>query len=232
MMDRWYSDEADRLFAWIEKSPWRRPAEAPSQLAGGQHVDDRFLLWIDAVGGYLVCAKDRVTLGRAAPESTVDIPIQADIARHHTAIERQGDCYLIHPAPELFVQGKAADQPRFLRHGDVIQLGTNVALRFHQPHALSATARLEWASHHRTRPATDGVVLFAESCVLGPASSAHIPCRRWRDDVILYRCEHDLCVRSATPYEIDGSSAKGRSRLKESSRVVGRDFSFCLEELP
>jgi hypothetical protein len=43
----------------------------------------RFMLWIDAVGGYLVCLGDEVTIGQAVPNNRVDVPIQADISRKH-----------------------------------------------------------------------------------------------------------------------------------------------------
>src|SRR6185436_19059712 len=39
----------------------------------------RFLLWIDAVGGYLVCLSDEVIIGQAFPGSQADLAIQADI---------------------------------------------------------------------------------------------------------------------------------------------------------
>src|ERR1700730_3640884 len=41
----------------------------------------QYLLWIDGVGGFLVCLSHRVTLGQANPESIVDIPLLADISR-------------------------------------------------------------------------------------------------------------------------------------------------------
>src|SRR5438093_1143339 len=43
----------------------------------------RFMLWIDAVGGYLVCLGDEIVIGQAAPGTKVDVPIQADISRKH-----------------------------------------------------------------------------------------------------------------------------------------------------
>src|SRR5262249_37527645 len=35
----------------------------------------RFLLWIDGVGGYLVCLGGRVALGQATAEAAVDVPL-------------------------------------------------------------------------------------------------------------------------------------------------------------
>ena len=63
----------------------RRTLEPPSQ----------YLLWIDGVGGFLVCLSHRVTLGQANPESAVDIPLLADVSRHHATIQRDPEgCFL------------------------------------------------------------------------------------------------------------------------------------------
>ena len=44
-------------------------------------------------------------------------------------------------------------------------------------HVLSASARLEMVSRHRTQPHVDGILLMAESCVLGPKWQNHVVCR-------------------------------------------------------
>ena len=54
-------------------SPPARPARWPAAEAAGPR--GRFLLWVDGVGGYLVCMDDRIVLGRAGPDSHADIPL-------------------------------------------------------------------------------------------------------------------------------------------------------------
>ena len=44
---------------------------------------DRFLLWIDAVGGYWVCAGDEVLIGQPVRYAEVDVPILGDLAGRH-----------------------------------------------------------------------------------------------------------------------------------------------------
>ena len=39
-------------------------------------------LWIDGVGGYLLCLSHRVTLGQSLSESPVDIALIADVSRN------------------------------------------------------------------------------------------------------------------------------------------------------
>ena len=145
----------------------------------------RFLLWIDGVGGYLVCLGDEVVLGQSSPEYSLDIPIQADLSRRHARIARRGDGYVIEPLHMTRVNGQVIRGKTLLSDGDEIELAQGVRLRFRQPHALSASARLDFLSHHRTQPKADGVLLMAESCVLGPKWQNHVVCRDWQGDVVL-----------------------------------------------
>src|SRR5262249_47545035 len=46
----------------------------------------RFLLWVDGVGGYLVCLSNRVTFGQATAEGPVDVPLFADVSRLHAEV--------------------------------------------------------------------------------------------------------------------------------------------------
>ena len=116
-----------------------------------------------------------------------------------------------------------------LSDGDEIELGSNVRLRFRQPHALSASARLEFASRHRTQPSADAVLLMAESCVLGPNWQNHVVCRDWSDDVVLFRQDDALYCRSMDAIEIDGELFDGKGKVTRNARIAGEDFAMSLE---
>jgi hypothetical protein len=206
-----------------------KPASAevtPAAPAGG-----RFLLWVDGVGGYLVCLRDEVVVGQHVPGSGLDIPILGDLSRRHARIRRSGEGYVIDPWQRLRINSRVTTEPVTLADGDELELGSGVRFRFRRPHALSATARLDLLSRHRTQPSADGVLLMAESCVLGPKWQNHVVCRDWSSDVVLYRHDGELFCRSVAPIEIDGQLCEGRGRLGSNTRVVGSDFSMCLEEL-
>lgn len=49
----------------------------------------RFLLWVDGVGGYLVCLADEVVIGQAIPHGGADVPIQGDLSRLHATIRHR-----------------------------------------------------------------------------------------------------------------------------------------------
>lgn len=203
----------------------------------------RFLLWVDAVGGYLVCLADEIVIGQSHPGNQVDVPIQADIRRRHVVIRREGEGYMLDPVAareptssaamarqgRVRIDGKELKAPVLLNDGDEFELGEGVRLRFRKPHALSASARLEILSGHRTHPFADAVLLMAESAVLGPKWQNHVICREWTGDVVLYRQEENLFCRAMQSLEIDGKLQEGRGRLNVRSRVVGPDFSLSLE---
>ncbi len=190
---------------------------------------ERFLLWIDAVGGYLVCMRDRVVVGQPVPSGHVDIPILGDISSRHALISRDGEGYVIEALRPLWVNGRSVRQTVMLSDGNVIQLGEAVKLLFRLPHALSATARLDFLSPHRTQPSVDGVLLMADSCVLGPRPQSHVVSRDWPNEVILYRHGDRLECRTRGWLEIDGASCRDRGAVGHGSRIVGEQFSMSLE---
>ena len=191
----------------------------------------RFFLWVDAVGGYLVCLGDEIVLGQAIPGTNNEIPILADLSRRHAKIRREGGEYLIEPCSTVSVNGTPIQSRALLADGVEIDLGGSVKFRFRQPHALSASARLDFLSGHRTQPTADAILLMAESCVLGPRKGNHIVCRDWSDDVVLYRHDEELFCRAAEPIEIDDEVYDGRGRITQNSRVAGSDFALSLEEI-
>lgn len=213
-------------------APW-----TPSQHGDNNHngsTDERgprFQLWVDGVGGYLVCLSDDIVVGQAAPGNNIDVPILGDLSRRHVRIRREGEGYSIEPLHVIRINGKATQTKTRLCDGDEIELGTGVRCRFRQPHALSASARLDLLSRHRTQPYADGVLLMAESCVLGPKYQNHVVCRDWESDVVLYRQDDELYCRAMDDIEIDGQLCDGQGRVNANSHVVGSDFSMSLEEL-
>src|SRR5688500_12076850 len=184
-------------------TPWRPSASgAHDEAAGGAPEGQRFMLWIDAVGGYLFCLGERIVLGQAAPGTQADVPIQADVSRRHAQISRLSDGYSLEPlSGRVFLNGRPIHDAALLADGAEIGLGASVKLRFCKAHVLSSSARLEVISGHRTVPQADAVILMAESCVLGPKRQNHVVCRDWARDVVLYRSDDRLMCRSVEPIE-------------------------------
>jgi hypothetical protein len=195
------------------------------------HRSQRFLLWVDGVGGYWVCLRDEVILGQASASQQADVPILGDLSGRHARIRRDGEGYVIEAFREVRVNGRRVEHVALLSDGYKLQLGDAVRLAFRRPHALSATARLDFLSHHRTEPTVDAVLLMADTCVLGPRPQSHVICREWPSEVVLYRQEGRLYVRSKGTLEVDGIRTKDKGPVTWSSRVMGPHFSLGLEPL-
>ena len=196
-----------------------------------RHATDRFFLWVDAVGGYWVCLGDEVTLGQPGPGNQTGIPILGDLSQQHARLRRDGEGYLIEALRDVSVDGRRVQRLASLADGSVIQLGASVRLRFRRPHVLSATARLDFVSRHRTEPSVDAVLLMADTCVLGPKPHSHVICRDWPEEVVLYRHGDQLYCCTAAAVEIDGVRCHGRTRLTRDSRIVGDRFALSLEAI-
>ncbi len=222
-------------FTW----PMKDPANEETCHFGDTSTMDRasarkadvFQLWIDAVGGYRVCLDDEVVLGQPDTRGAVAIPILGDLSQRHARICRDGEGYIIEALRAVRLDGQKIDRVASLRDGVTIQLGECVRLVFRQPHALSATVRLDFVSGHRTQPSADAVLLMADTCVLGPKSHSHVVCPRWTEEVVLYRQEDQLFCRGSGAVEIDGRTHKRRGPITRSSRITGENLSLSLEQI-
>jgi hypothetical protein len=214
----------------VANPPHARPSR-PLARAEASGPKGRFLLWVDGVGGYLVCMDDSIVLGRAGPDSHADIPLMGDLSRNHATLVRNGDGYLLQAHHASFVNGKPVADKVVLHDGDVIRLGSTVELEFRQPSPVSATARLSIVSRHRLPLAVDGVLLMAETCIVGGADQAHIPAPALKNPVVLYRQAGALWCRAVGAFDVDGRTCAARAPLTLQSSVLGDGFSFSLEPL-
>jgi hypothetical protein len=209
-------------------NPPVEPSRSPTTANGSLR---RALLWIDGVGGYLLCLSEQVSFGQATPNVKVDIPIFADISRLHGYFFRDGEGYLleaVHPV----VLNQQTVQRGLLQDGDRLTLGSSCQWRFAQPVPVSSTARLDFVSGHRLRWAVDGVILMSETCVLGATGAAHIPIQQLRRRAVLFRTNEGLGVQIGGDFILDGQPCRNRAVLAADSTVAWDEFRFTLEPLP
>lgn len=186
-------------------------------------------LWVDGVGGYLVCVGDVLSIGQPVANTTVDIPLLGDLSRQHAQLVRDGDGYLFRALRTARAAERPSNQEMLVSDGRTIELGSGVQLRFTRPHRLSCSARLDFISGHGTLPHSDAVLLWADTLVLGPQPGAHVVCPGWQREVVLFRQGERLVCRVAGEFVIDGQPCQDRGAMTIRSRVVGSDFSFSFE---
>jgi tetratricopeptide (TPR) repeat protein len=207
-------------------------ASAPRESSEGPRPEpaQRFLLWIDGVGGYLVCLANRVTVGQATSDGYVDVPLFADISRLHAALTRENGSYVLEAMRPVQVNGQPAEKA-LLRPNDRITLGTTCQLVFRQPAPVSASARLDLTSGQRLPLSVDGIILMADTLLLGPGQQMHVTMPDLKHPMVLYRHKDGLGVRCPGPLLIDGLRCQERGLLRPTSSVSGEDFSLALEPL-
>lgn len=203
---------------------------------------DRYVAWIDGVGAWLILTNSSVSLGRVngnvsplikspVTEAEADIALVANLSRSHASIQRIGENYVLNPKSTVRIQSRPISYDTVLPDNCEIKLGETVRLSFSIPTPLSATAKMTFASEHRPRTSVDGVILMAETCLLGPSASDHILCRNWSESVVLVQTSSGIVVKSKQELQIGGRKA-GTSDVVSNGQVVsGDDFRFRLEPL-
>ena len=190
--------------------------------------NERFLLWIDGVGGFLVCLGTKVTLGQATQDTYVDIPLFADVSRLHASLTRDTEGYLLEATRSMLVNGTESERV-LLQSGDRITLGGSCQLQFRQPVPVSTSARLDLVSGHRLPLTVDGVLLMADTLVMGPGTQVHVSMPDIMESIVLYRHREGLGVRCTGNFSVNGERCHERGVLPAHATVTGDDFSFAIE---
>lgn len=187
----------------------------------------RQILWIDGVGGYLMMQRADVLIGQSG--SMVDISIVGDISRQAAVIRRRESDYFVDPLQETRVNDQVVSSAALLPSEAQLQFGSRVKMRLTKPHPLSSTARLEMVSLHRFHPRVDGVLLLADSCILGPNSSSHVYCPEWSHDLLMFSQDGQWYFRTVHEVEVNGVAQTGQIAVTSGMRMRGSDFSLSIE---
>ena len=192
---------------------------------------EKFVLWIDRVGAFLLCLNDEVTIGGPAAEGGgADVPLLANLSRRHVTFVRSGERYLLLAHAPTQVAGRAVHDRVDLSDGYEVALGANVRLKFRLPSVMSGSARLEFVSDHRPARTADGVILMHDTCLIGPGPENHIRCPGWPHAVLLFRREGRLWCKSREELFVGGRHAPGEAALEPGVVVAGTDIRFRIEQ--
>ncbi len=196
-----------------------------------------YLLWIDGVGTYLVYLPETLRIGgpgetgvaSSLSSQWADLALLANLSRHHASISRSGENYFLEALAPVFYNQRAVNDRVLLSDQAALRLNTDAVLTFRQPTALSASACLEFTSHHQPQQRLDGVVLMAETCLLGASSENHVVCPHWPGTVVLYRQGNQVLCRSRLAIDVNGMSVSQGTVLTPGSLVTGPEIRFRWE---
>lgn len=190
-----------------------------------------YRLWVDGVGAFLVCLDGQVTIGGPVGdrEATASVSLLSNLSRHHVRLIRSGEVWLLEPLAPVAIDSRPVVKHVVLSHGNRLQLGSSVSLQFQVPSPLSGTARLDFESSHRTQPAVDGVILFAETCVIGPEPDAHIRGPAGSGRVLLIRRSTGLWCKCDENIQVDGATSVREVPCEPGKVYAGSNWRFRLE---
>ena len=185
-------------------------------------------LWIDGVGGYLLCLSHRVTLGQSLVETPVDIALIADVSRHHATIQRDPEGYFLEALRKVQINGSATDKA-LLRNADRITLGNSCQLQFWQPVPVSTSARLDMVSGHRFAAPVNAVLMMADTLVIGPETQSHVQVPDMTQPLIIFRGKDCLQSRWSGNLVIGGKTYQERGPLEAGATLTTEQISLTLE---
>ncbi len=223
-----------RSRAWMALEPVTLAAASPTPKKSRdddlvcEGLPSRFLLWIDGVGGYLVCLNNRITFGHAESDSYVDVPLVADVSRLHASLSRDAEGYVLEAVKPIQVNGKLLTRAT-LRPGDRVTVGASCQFQFQQPVPVSTTGRLDLVSGHRLSLTVDGILLMADTLVLGSGPQVHINVPDLSKDVVLFRHKDGVGLRHDGSLLVNGHKSAPRGVLGPNATVVGNEVSFTIE---
>lgn len=206
-----------------------RPAAAAGQDEDAERGErgDRFVLWIDGVGSYLLLLGESVTLGRAGSSNSPDVALAADILGVHAQILRVDHDYFLVPRGPTTVGGSPVDR-HLLADGDEIRLGPRTPVTFRLPTRLSSTAILKLKGSTRLSGDVRSVILLDENVVFAPPGKGHLPVPKLEDRVVLSRAPGGFRCLCPVPLVIEGRIRSKSEILPTGVPVEAGPLTFTL----
>jgi hypothetical protein len=148
-------------------------------------IDRPLLMLVDGGGSCLLVHEDRVRIGRAGSSMTVEVPVPGDLQSHHADVVRHGEDYFLTAYGPVEVNHRRVTHT-LLRDGDRIALGGQAKMVFCKPSAKSESAVLRLSHRCRLPQDVGDVVLFRQTCLIGPTESCHLRTHDSQGQVVLF----------------------------------------------
>lgn len=194
--------------------------------------DSAFFLWIDGFAGYLVLLDDKVSIGHAGTENSVNLPWVADIGRVHASLIRQKEGFAIEPHLTVTIDEQKVTETSILDEDNIIRLGDTCEINFKLPYRGSLTALLLPVSHHRPPAPVDGIILLSQTLVLWDNEASHIRVPGLDKKIVIYRTPQGLNIKSEGITVVAGKKITGPGLLPNNALVISGSVTFSLEPAP
>jgi hypothetical protein len=183
-------------------------------------LDRPLLMLVDGGGSSLLLRRDQVRIGHAGSTTEIDVPLPAELQSHHADIIRRGGDYFL----TAFGPARVNQQPvqqRLLHDGDQIALG-EARLTFHKPSSKSESAVLRLSHRCRLPQDVSDVVLFRDTCLIGPAATCHVRTREDDGQIVLFERGGALYARPIQDARLGGPTLRAAPVVAGQTLEVAR----------
>jgi len=210
-------------------APNDRRSPSPARRAAAIAPSERYVLWVDGVGSYLLLSGERTTIGRIGSSALADIALAGDIEGVHAEILRvEHDWFLVPRAPTR-VGGRAVER-HLLADGDRIELSQKVRLDFRLPTSLSSSAVIELPRDQRLPCDARRVILLDGNLILGATTACHVITPDAAARVVLRISEDTFHCHASQGVAIDGRDAGSESTVPLGAHVTAGKLSFTITQ--
>jgi hypothetical protein len=181
--DAFHRQDAGATLHWQDAGATSHRQDAGT--TEGVRLERPLLVLVDGVGSALLVNGDRVRLGRGGSSTPVDVPLPGDLHAHHADIIRKGEDYFLTAYGRVAVNERCVEHT-LLRDGDRVVLGEQTKLVFSRPSAKSPSAVLRLSHRNRLAQDVSQVILFNETCLIGPMPNCHLRTREGQDQAVVF----------------------------------------------
>lgn len=219
----------------MEQTPEREPLyPASPDREGARPVrsarrakDERFLLWVEGVGTFLLLGAERTTVGRAGSSARPDVALSADIDGIHAEFLRVDHDYFLIPHGPTSVGGRQVER-HLLADGDEVRLGKRSNLTFRLPSKLSPTAVLELGPGLRLEGDVRKIILLDGPLIFGSGAGCHVELKEGNGRVILSATKGGFRCRAPEPVVVDGRPSDLETTVPPGAHVEAGPLTFTL----
>lgn len=206
-----------------------RGAESSNFATGqGPPRGQRFLLWVDGMGTYLILTSDQIAIGRSGSSSGPEIALPANLAGYHAEILRSDDDYFAVSAQgTVEVDGRSISK-KLLVSGDELILSPQCRLTFELPNPMSSTALLSLQKSLRIEGDVRQIILLKDLLILGPNPSCHVETRGKGEPVILSYAPEGFTCRAQEDILVKDSPAGREATIPFGAHVQVGDLTFAI----
>lgn len=172
---------------------------------------ERWRLWIDGCGGYLLLTGEEWEVGGAREHESPAISARADWPRKAGKLVREDQDYFWQPAES---------KQQLVIPGTSVPISGSAVMTLNCPSSLSNSAVLTLTPPHRFGGHVDAIILVDKTLVIGPGETNHIRTHHFSDQAVMVKRADGWHAKLATESKFASFSQAPQNRITLGSLVM------------